>query len=155
MKGDIYMMNRKNIEDIIRSIRVHSDEASGCGGCAYYKYFPEATCFLHMIADAADATEAAEKRIEELEADKNTLIKVVKDKSEFHCTKDAMRIAELEAQLQKIKSRIYDLEDMAKREYDDDPDNEYLEGYFDGLHQAAKLISTMPTTDREQERERC
>lgn len=53
-------------KDIIRSIRVHLNEASGCGGCTYYKYFPEATCFLHMIADAADALEAAEKKIAEL-----------------------------------------------------------------------------------------
>lgn len=53
-------------KDIIRSIRVHLNEASGCGGCTYYKYFPEATCFLHMIADAADALEAADKRIAEL-----------------------------------------------------------------------------------------
>lgn len=44
-------------EDIIRSIRVHLDEISGCGGCSYYKYFPEATCFLHMIEDAANAIE--------------------------------------------------------------------------------------------------
>jgi rubrerythrin len=39
------------------------------------------------------------KRIAELEADKKILINVVKDKSDFHTTKDAMRIAELEAQM--------------------------------------------------------
>lgn len=50
-------------KDIIRSIRVHLNEASGCGGCTYYKYFPEATCFLHLIADAADALEKQDKQI--------------------------------------------------------------------------------------------
>lgn len=39
--------------------------------------------------------------IAELEADKKTLINVVKDKSDFHTTKDAMRIAELETQIPK------------------------------------------------------
>jgi hypothetical protein len=39
--------------------------------------------------------------IAELEADKKTLINVVKNKSDFHATKDAMRIAELEAQMPK------------------------------------------------------
>lgn len=52
-------------EDIIRSIRVHLNEASGCGGCTYYKYFTEATCFLHLIADAADALEKQDKQIME------------------------------------------------------------------------------------------
>ena len=76
-------------------------------------------CKEELMRAAADAYEAAEKRI-----------------------------AELEAQMLKIKSRIYDLESMAKREYDDDHDNEYLEGYFDGLHQAAKLISTTLSTEK-------
>ena len=53
-------------EDIIRSIRVHLDEISGCGGCKYYEYFPEATCFLHMIEDAANAIELSEKNIKYL-----------------------------------------------------------------------------------------
>jgi hypothetical protein len=46
-----------------------------------------------------------------------------------------------------IKARIYELEDIAKSAYDDDPDDEYLEGYFDGLHHAAKELSTAPTVD--------
>lgn len=50
-----------------------------------------------ILRSAADALEAAEKRIEELEADKKTLINVVKDKSDFHRTKDAMRIMKLES----------------------------------------------------------
>lgn len=52
-------------KDIIRSIRVHLSEVRGCGGCTYYKYFPEATCFLHMISDAADALEKQDKQIME------------------------------------------------------------------------------------------
>lgn len=46
-----------------------------------------------------------------------------------------------------IKSFIYDLETEAKSAHDDDPDNEYLEGYFDALHHAAKELSTAPTVD--------
>lgn len=46
-----------------------------------------------------------------------------------------------------IKSLIYDLETEAKSSHDDDPDNEYLDGYFDGLHHAAKELSTAPTVD--------
>jgi hypothetical protein len=46
-----------------------------------------------------------------------------------------------------IKSLIYDLETEAKSAHDDDPDNEYLDGYFDGLHHAAKELSTTPTVD--------
>ena len=53
-------------EDIARSIRVHLDEVSGCGGCSYYKYFTEATCFLHMLEDAANALETSEKNIKHL-----------------------------------------------------------------------------------------
>lgn len=46
---------------------------------------------------AADALEAAEKRIAELEKDKYKLIEVIRCKADFHSTKDAMRIMELES----------------------------------------------------------
>lgn len=73
-----------------------------CKPCAYFaEDKSDITCIDRMMIDAADALEAADKRIADLEADKKTLINVVKDKSDFHATKDAMRIAELEAQLQK------------------------------------------------------
>lgn len=61
----------------------------------------EDDCRSILLEDAAHALEAAYKRIAELEADKKTLINVVKDKSDFHATKDAMKIAELEAQIPK------------------------------------------------------
>ena len=71
-------------EDIVRSIRVHLDEVKGCGGCSYYEYFPEATCFLHMIDDAANALELSEKNIKylfdrvcELEEDNSELKELV------------------------------------------------------------------------------
>lgn len=36
---------------------------------------------------------------------------------------------------------VYEAESIAAEEFNHDPDNEYLEGVKDGLHQAAKLIS--------------
>jgi len=89
-------------------------------------------CKAELMTTAADAFEADEKLIVEL-------VKNIE-----HWKKDVVK---LRSQLQKIKTQIYDLESIAKREYDDDPDNEYLEGYFDGLHQAAKELSTEPTVD--------
>lgn len=53
------------------------------------------------LIKAVGALRIAVSRIAELEADKKTLINVVKDKSDFHATKDAMKIAELEAHLPK------------------------------------------------------
>lgn len=53
------------------------------------------------LIKAVGALRIAVSRIAELEADKKTLINVVKDKSDFHATKDAMKIAELEAQMPK------------------------------------------------------
>lgn len=53
------------------------------------------------LIKAVGALRIAVNRIAELEADKKTLINVVKDKSDFHATKDAMRIADLEARLPK------------------------------------------------------
>lgn len=89
---------------------------------------------------AADSLEALLKeRTEMIEGAKKT----AKVYAKFY-----EKYIELEEQMLKIKSRIYDLESMAKREYDDDDDNEYLEGYFDGLHQAAKLISTTLTIEK-------
>ena len=71
-------------EDIIRSIRVHLDEATGCGGCNYSKGIPDATCFLSMIEDAANALETSEKnrmylfdRVCELEEDNSELKELV------------------------------------------------------------------------------
>lgn len=71
-------------EDIIRSIRVHLDEVTGCGGCKYTKGIPDATCFLNMIEDAANALETSEKnrmylfdRVCELEADNSELKELV------------------------------------------------------------------------------
>ena len=71
-------------EDIIRSIRVHLDEVTGCGGCKYTKGIPDATCFLNMIEDAANALETSEKnrmylfdRVCELEEDNSELKELV------------------------------------------------------------------------------
>lgn len=71
-------------EDIIRSIRVHLDEVNGCGGCNYTKGIPDATCFLNMIEDAANALETSEKnrmylfdRVCELEEDNSELEELV------------------------------------------------------------------------------
>lgn len=71
-------------EDIIRSIRVHLDEVTGCGGCNYTKGIPDATCFLNMIEDAANALETSEKnrmylfdRVCELEEDNSELKELV------------------------------------------------------------------------------
>ena len=71
-------------EDIIRSIRVHLDEVTGCGGCKYTKGIPDATCFLNMIEDAANALETSEKnrmylfdRVCELEQDNSELKELV------------------------------------------------------------------------------
>lgn len=88
--------------ELIAALRWCADEDKICTeqtNCGYYgKGF---FCQDVLLHDAADAIEADEARIAELEADKKTLINVVKDKSEFRATKDAMRIAELEAQLPK------------------------------------------------------
>lgn len=47
-----------------------------------------------------------------------------------------------------VKSKIYELEKAATEDYDNAPYlDEYLEGYRDGLHQAAKELSTAPTID--------
>lgn len=71
-------------EDIIRSIRVHLDEVTGCGGCKYTEGIPAATCFLNMIEDAANALETSEKnrmylfdRVCELEEDNSELKELV------------------------------------------------------------------------------
>ena len=47
-----------------------------------------------------------------------------------------------------VKAKIYELEEAATKDYNDSPYlDEYLEGYRDGLHQAAKELSTAPTVD--------
>lgn len=47
-----------------------------------------------------------------------------------------------------VKSKIYELEKAATEDYNNAPYlDEYLEGYRDGLHQAAKELSTAPTVD--------
>lgn len=87
--------------ELIAALRICGNYADrdGCDeACPYYN---DNDCPKRIMCDAADALEAAEKRIADLEADKKTLINVLKDKSDFHATKDAMRIAELEAQLPK------------------------------------------------------
>ena len=117
--------------EIIKALRCCASPHTSCKGlCSYHgvEY-----CLSKKDLDAADALEVADKLNAEL-------IKNIE-----HWKKD---VVELRSQLQKNKSRIYDLESMAKSEYDDDPDNEYLEGYFDGLHQAAKLISTTLTIEK-------
>lgn len=87
-------------EELIKALRkCGKASADRCWDCTYYDREP--WCESALANDAADALEAADKRIAELEADKKTLVNVVKDKSDFRATKDAMRIAELEAQLQK------------------------------------------------------
>ena len=40
---------------------------------------------------------------------------------------------------------IYRREEQAWHDYEQNPDNEYLEGVKDGLHEAAKQLSTVPT----------
>lgn len=72
-----------------------------CSKCKLHEEYSYDMCSLKLLIATADALEAAEKRIAELEADKKILIKVIKDKSDFHATKDAMRIAELDAQMPK------------------------------------------------------
>lgn len=117
--------------ELIKALRYCTDneKQDRCDEC---QYLHNGMCHT-MLSDAAYALEADEKLIVEL-------VKNIE-----HWKKDVIK---LRSQLQKIKSQIYDLESMAKREYDDDPDNEYLEGYFDGLHQGAKLISTTLTIER-------
>jgi hypothetical protein len=111
-----------------------------CNKCQYAKYADgKYGCENKLKADAADALKALLKeRTEMIEGAKKTAKVYAKFYEKYN---------ELEEQMLKIKSRIYDFESMAKREYDVDNDNEYLEGYFDGLHQAAKLISTTPTIE--------
>jgi len=104
-----------NNEELIKALRKCGKQSPDrCWDCEYYDREP--WCESALANDAADALEAAEKRIAELEADKKTLIKVVKDKSEFHSTKDAMRIAELEAKLPKEGEWI-ELSDRNERKY--------------------------------------
>ena len=40
---------------------------------------------------------------------------------------------------------IYRREEQAWHDYEQNPDNEYLEGVKDGLHEAAKQLSVAPT----------
>lgn len=90
--------------ELIEALRNCSSAEGTCAECLYRSRVYPGTCNgckWDMMHDAAEALEAAEKRIADLEADKKTLINVVKDKSDFHATKDAMRIAELEKQLPK------------------------------------------------------
>lgn len=124
-------MTNAELIDLFRNVERSNHPV--CNGCPM-KY----TCDKNQITrclfgTAADALETADKLNAEL-------IKNIEHWKKY--------VVELRSQLQIIKSRIYDLESMAKREYDDDPDNEYLEGYFDGLHQAAKLISTTLTIEK-------
>lgn len=44
-----------------------------------------------------------------------------------------------------IKTDIYSKEERAFAEYNQNPDDEYLEGIKDGLHMAAKRLSVAPT----------
>lgn len=126
-----------NNAELIKALRACSKVC-----CAECPYEDKESCpsTVDMMRDAADALEALLKeRTEMIEGAKKT----AKVYAKFY-----EKYIELDEQMLKIKSRIYDLESMAKREYDDDNDNEYLEGYFDGLHQAAKLISTTLTIEK-------
>lgn len=116
----------------IKRMRMCANE--NCKGCTYqYEGLTNTEeCKEDLIYDAAEQLEDADK---------------CNAKLSKKCKEMEKRIAELKAQIQQVKSQIYDLEDTAKRAYDDDSDNEYLEGYFDGLHHAAKLISTTSTTE--------
>lgn len=80
-------------DELIKALR-ETDFGYVCEHCEHEDMCRNNDC---VIIQASDALEAAEKRIAVLEADKKTLINVVKDKSDFHATKDAMRIAELES----------------------------------------------------------
>lgn len=103
-------------EDLIKALR----ECEYCNVCSIAV---DGDCPFggrdELEVAAADALEAAEQRIAELEADKKTLINVVKDKSDFRATKDAMRIAELEAQLPKEGEWI--AEPMTREKFYNDP----------------------------------
>jgi len=125
--------------ELIDSLRNVYGEKADCYHCHSTMGCYGTACMEYLCHAAADALEADEKLIVEL-------VKNIE-----HWKKDVIK---LRSQLQKIKSQIYDLESMAKREYDDDHDNEYLEGYFDGLHQGAKLISTTLTIERGEQDER-
>lgn len=42
---------------------------------------------------------------------------------------------------EEMKAELYKREEQAQTDKERYPDNEYLEGVFDGLHEAAKLVS--------------
>lgn len=123
--------------ELIKALRICANQTC-CDNCPRYDidHTQDAQrCCIQLINDAADALEALLKERAEMIAGAKKTAKVY---AKFY-----EKYIELEEQMAKIKSQIYDLENIAKRAYDDDPDNEYLEGYFDGLHHAAKLISTV------------
>lgn len=107
------MTNAERIKALRNCANVYYEYRAEGASCSKCQYKEASYCKRTMMNDAADALEAADKRIAELEADKKTLINVVKDKSDFHATKDAMRIAELEAQL--LKGEIVPCDDCKYR----------------------------------------
>lgn len=50
---------------------------------------------------------------------------------------------------EEVKAELYEREVQAQADKERYPDNEYLEGVFDGLHEAAKLMSfALPTAEK-------
>lgn len=55
-------------EELIKALRLHYEVSVPCTECPYYGVFERSgACLYHLMIDSADALEAADKRIEQLE----------------------------------------------------------------------------------------